>query len=337
MKTSDPGQFLRSIATKVRPTAKNAILKEFEGQKRMHAAGVLPVRAVEVIRNGCAMCPFPTLSSLSSEHAGWDGIAMESFSNVPAVAIPDHDHPTHFINLLTHGNITAEWTVGGKTGKAEAGPGDIYMLPAGTRDRLTWSGPTSRIVLVMEPRFLARSLEESARLDDVELFTHWNLRDRHIQTLILALHADLQDGSPAGPLYGESLAVALGHYLIRRHSFRAAKRISEIRGGMPSVRLNRVLDFMNHNVTRDLRLGELAQVAGMSPNYFCQLFKQTTGLTAHQYVLRMRIDRAKRYLRDPKATLGMASAASGFADQSHFTKVFRRMVGVTPAQFRVSS
>lgn len=107
--------------------------------------------------------------------------------------------------------------------------------------------------------------------------------------------------------------------------------------GMPSVRLNRVLDFMNQNVTRDLRRGELAQVAGMSPNYFCHLFKQTMGLTAHQYVLRMRIDRAKTYLRDPKATLAMASAASGFADQSHLTKVFRRMVGVTPAQFRVSA
>ncbi len=66
----------------------------------MDHAGVLPVKAVEVMHNGCPMCPFPTLSSLSSEHAGWDGIAMESFTNVPPVAIPDHDHPTHFINLL---------------------------------------------------------------------------------------------------------------------------------------------------------------------------------------------------------------------------------------------
>ncbi len=96
-------------------------------------------------------------------------------------------------------------------------------------------------------------------------------------------------------------------------------------------------DSMNQNVTRDLRLSELAQVAGMRPNYFCQLFKRTTGLTAYQHVLRMRTDRAKCYLRDPKATLAMASAATGFADQSQFTKVFRRMVGVTPAQFRMSA
>lgn len=302
----------------------------------MDATGVLPVKAVEVMRDGCAICPFPTLSSLSSKEAGWDGIAMESFSDVPPIAIPDHEHPTHFINLLVKGNITAEWTVGGKTGIADHSPGTIYMLPAGTRDRLTWSGTTSRIVLVMEPRFLARSMEQTAHLHDLELIPQWNLRDRHIQSLILALHADLQDGSPAGPLFGESLAVALGHYLIRRHSSRIGRSGTSTQGGMPSVRLNRVVEFMNQNLRRDLRLSELAQVAGMSPHYFCQLFKQSTGYTAYQYVLRQRIESAKRYLRDPKVTLTVASAATGFADQSHFTKVFRRMVGVTPAQFRAN-
>lgn len=261
---------------------------------------------------------------------------MESFSNVPAVAIPDHDHPTHFINLLTHGNITAQWTMGGKTRTAENNPGTIYLLPAGTRDRLTWSGPSTRIVLVMEPRFLARSLEDTAHLEDVELIMHWNLRDRHIQSLILALHADLQDGSPAGPLYGESLAVALGHYLIRRHSTRLEKAVTAFRGRLPALRLNRVLDFMNENLARDLRLSELSQVAGVSSHYFCHVFKESTGLTAYQYVLRLRIERAKNYLRDPKMTLAMAGEATGFADQSHFSKVFRRMAGVTPAQFRAN-
>jgi len=152
----------------------------------------------------------------------------------------------------------------------------------------------------------------------------------------LALHADLQDGSPAGPLYGEALAVALSHYLIRRHSTRVAKSTATLQGGMPSVRLNRVVEFMNQNLGRDLRLSELADIAGMSPHYFCQLFKQSTGCTAHQYVLRQRIERAKNYLRDPNITLAVVSTATGFADQSHFTKVFRRWVGVTPANFRAN-
>ena len=297
------------------------------------ANGVLPVEAVEVVRNGCSMCPFPTRSSLTSKGAGWDGIALESFTDIPSVAIPDHEHPTHFINLLVRGEVKAQWTAGGRTNTELNSPGTIYMLPAGTRDRVTWSGTSTRIVLVMEPRFLARSLEKTAHLDNVELKANWNLRDRHIQSIIVALHADLEDGSPAGPVYGESLALALSHYLIRRHSIRTNDD-PNYRGGMPTARLNRVTDFINHNSARDIHLQELADLAGMSTNYFCALFKATTGKTAYQYILQSRIDRAKQYLRDPNFTIIEAGVASGFSDQSHFTKVFRKMTGVTPLRYR---
>ena len=103
---------------------------------------------------------------------------------------------------------------------------------------------------------------------------------------------------------------------------------------MPSVRLNRVLDFIDENLARDIRLQELANVAGMSLKYFCELFRESTGLSAHQYVLRRRIERAKQFLRNSSFTVATVSAATGFRDQSHFTKVFRRLLGVTPVQFR---
>jgi AraC family transcriptional regulator len=297
---------------------------------------VLPVKAVEVLRGGCPICPMPVVSTLSSEHVGWNGIGLESFPDIPAVAIPTHEHPTHFLNLLVKGSVRAEWTTEGRTKSADNGPGTIYLLPAGTIDRLTWSGPTTRLILIMDPGFLNRSLESTSHLDNVELITHWNLRDRHIESLMLAMYADLEDGSPAGPLYGESLGMALAVYLGRRYSIRGAKE-EHLRGGMPSARLNRVVDFINQNSARDLRLWELADVAEMSPHYFCQLFKQSTGMTAYQYVLRARVERAKRFLRDPKLTIAQTSAATGFSDQSHFTKVFRRIVGMTPTEFRKSS
>ena len=72
----------------------------------------------------------------------------------------------------------------------------------------------------------------------------------------------------------------------------------------------------------------------MSPNYFCELFKVSTGLPPYQYILRCRIECAKQYLLDPKFTLACAGEAAGFADQSHFTKVFRRIAGATPMKFR---
>jgi AraC family transcriptional regulator len=248
------------IGQKHRPTRNGGILFltffRVPRYYQMANSGVLPIDAVEVMKGSCSLCPFPTRSLITSKAAGWKGIALESFSDIPGVAIPDHEHPTHFVNLLTQGEIKAQWTTEGRSHSATNSPGTIYLLPAGTRDRLTWSGPTTRIVLVMEPGFLSRSLENTAHLDEINLTTHWNLRDRHIQSLMLAMHADLEDGSPAGPLYGESLGLTLGLYLIRRYSTRSKSSTLQLAGGMPTVRLNRVLDFINQNYAQDLRLWE---------------------------------------------------------------------------------
>jgi len=302
----------------------------------MKNTSILPMMAVELLRGRNAIAPFPTAPTVSSRHVGWHGIAMESFNDVPACSIPEHEHPIHMLNLQRSGQTRCEWTTDGRTRRAEHGPGNLYILPAGTRDRFTRSAPTNHLTLVMEPYFLARALEETTHLADVELIPNWSARDAHIASLMLALHADLEDSSPAGPLYGESLGVALAHYLIRRYSVRAPRQL-EYQGGMPTVRLNRVIDFMRQNYANEIRLEELAHLAGMSPHYFCELFKNSAGLSPHQYFLRCRIDRAKEFLRSPEFTVSRVAKATGFADQSHFTKVFRRIVGMTPTQFRQMS
>jgi AraC family transcriptional regulator len=298
--------------------------------------GVLAVKTVEVLRHGQAVRPLPMLPTVSSRQVRWNGIVVESFDSIPAYDVPQHEHPTNYLNLIRSGRTTCQWTADGHTGSTEEGPGTTYILPAGTCDRLRRSAPTNQTFLVMAPHFLARALEETAHLAYVELISHWNLRDRHIATLMLALHADLEDCSPAGPLYGESLGVALAHYLIRRYSVRAPREL-EYKGGMPTVRLNRVLDFMRQNCEKEMRLWELAQLAEMSPHYFCELFKRSTGLSPHQYSLRCRIDRAKIFLGNYEFTISGVAKATGFVDQSHFTKVFRRIVGVTPTQFRADT
>jgi len=290
-------------------------------------------RAAAVLREGRRVCLIDAPATVSSKQNFWNGISLEAFDNIPACSIPEHEHPTHFLNLLTHGRIRAQWTSGGLTRNADHGPGTLYLLPAGSRDLMSWSGPTSRIVLAVEPDFLAGVVDETAHLLNVELRPTWTFEDQHIIGVMRALHADLEDGSPAGPLYGQSLGVALSHYLIRRYAVRNTRE-PNYRSGMPAARLNRVMDFMRQNYAREIRLWELAQLAGMSPHYFCELFKKSTGVSPHQYSLRCRMDRAKDFLKSHQLTVGQVAEATGFADQSHFGKVFRRFVGVTPLQFR---
>lgn len=108
----------------------------------------------------------------------------------------------------------------------------------------------------------------------------------------------------------------------------------EVVGGLPPRRLQRVFTHIRENVARELSVTELAQVVGMSQYYFSKLFKMSTGITPHQYVMRQRVERAQELLRETRTPLAEIATQVGFETQSHFTSVFRRLVGATPKHYR---
>jgi len=78
----------------------------------------------------------------------------------------------------------------------------------------------------------------------------------------------------------------------------------------------------------------LARQIGFSPYHFARLFRQTTGESPHQFVLRQRIERAQRLLAEGGMPLAHVAVESGFADQSHLTRAFKRQLGLTPRAYR---
>ena len=145
--------------------------------------------------------------------------------------------------------------------------------------------------------------------------------------------ADLDDCSPAGTIYGESLANALAVYLVKRY---AVRRVAPavFKGGLPGYRLKCVLDYIAASLEENISLSQLAAIAGMSPHYFSELFKQSTGRSPRSYVLQQRIERAKQQLRDPKRSIIDAGLDAGFQNLSHFARMFRKLEGTTPSKFR---
>jgi AraC family transcriptional regulator len=95
-----------------------------------------------------------------------------------------------------------------------------------------------------------------------------------------------------------------------------------------------VFAHVKENIARDLSVSELAQIVDMSQYYFSKLFKLSSGTTPHQYVMRQRIERAQECLRETQVSLAEIANQVGFETQSHFTSVFRRLVGVTPKLYR---
>jgi AraC family transcriptional regulator len=180
---------------------------------------------------------------------------------------------------------------------------------------------------------LVSALDETAHESDLELTQHWNLIDPQIMAVLLAMTTDLKEGSPAGRLYGESLCNALAVYLLNRYAVRSYAPVA-YRGGLPGYRLRRVLDYIGDNLAEDLSLGQLAAVVDMSPHYFVELFKKSTGQTPHQYIILRRIERAKNKIADANCSIIEAGIEAGFSNPSHFARVFRKLVGTSPSGFR---
>jgi AraC family transcriptional regulator len=293
------------------------------------------IPTIDVVREG-RVEPFlhshPTKSSLLVQ---WSGIAIENYTT-PAVFIPRHEHLEHFLQVALSSAVKYEVSTRGRNLRFTSRPGTIFLLPRGTVDEVNWAGPTHRIAVAIHRSLLTNALDETSHETEIELTEHWNLIDRHISALLMEMTADLEDGSPAGTIYGESLANTLAVYLVKRYAVRRVTPVV-LKGGLPGNRLKRVLDYIADSLEENISLSQLAAIAGMSPHYFSELFKQSTGHAPHNYVLVQRIERAKQKLRDPQRSIIDAGLDAGFQNSSHFARMFRKLVGTTPSKYRADN
>src|SRR5262249_49948014 len=109
-----------------------------------------------------------------------------------------------------------------------------------------------------------------------------------------------------------------------------------MRGGLPPRALQRVRDYIEAHLAENLSLQALADTAGLSRYHFARAFKQSEGLTPHDYIVKCRVERAQKLLADSDMPLSEIALAVGFADQSHCARRFREHVGVTPSSYRWS-
>jgi AraC-like DNA-binding protein/PAS domain-containing protein len=108
------------------------------------------------------------------------------------------------------------------------------------------------------------------------------------------------------------------------------------RGGLSPVVTRRVCDYIEGHLDEKMRLDGLAALAGLSSDYFARAFHQSVGVPPHTYLLRRRLEHVEHMLRETHAPLSEIALATGFSDQSHLARHFRRWAGVSPRQVRWS-
>jgi AraC family transcriptional regulator len=274
----------------------------------------------------------PNQPVLWSKPQAWHGITVEQHCQ-PPFEIPEHCLPQHLIAIQTGLPIKVENLVRGRFYSGYSIRGDLSVLPAHVPNWERWYGIAEYIALRLEPELVVKATEQSLEANRLELVSHLRVRDPLMQHIGLALVAEVKSGGAMGRLYAESMATLLAVHLLRHYSA-SNLTIQDYTDGLPKSKLRQVIEYINENLEQDLTLAKLAAIVGLSPNYFVSKFKRSTGLPPHQYVLNCRIERAKALLAENHLPIIEVCHRVGFQSSSHFTTVFRRLMGTTPKRYR---
>lgn len=276
---------------------------------------------------------YPEASMISSDRAGWDGIRL-LYHRHPPHQLAENYSKQHRI-IICAGIFSpplVEEMIEHRFQTKQFSEGDVTVVPADVLNSASWDTEYEFITLSFDPSTFTRHTFDLTAVTNVEFIPNFSKPDPLIHNIGVALKSELEFSGLGSRLYVESLTAALMAHLLRHYS--TQKSISKINSqGLPKQKLQQVIDYIHQYLEQDLALAELAAIANLSPNYFSNLFKQSTGLAPHQYVIQCKIERAKQLLLRDELSIADVAHNLGFSHQSHLSRHFKRLVGVTPKAF----
>ena len=232
-------------------------------------------------------------------------------------ALPDH-------RLMVHAGAPVEASC--REHRFVYTRGDVDLLPAGLSEVWEPAEASTSLILKLSPSLLRRAAEGMGLDPDrAGLEPHHQFRDPQIEHIAWALDAERRAGYPGGRLYTDSLGLGLAVHLLGRYM--APLRVPR---GLSKPQLSRVTAYIEEYLDQDLSLTRLAGVAEVSASHLKILFKRSTGLPVHEYVVQRRVERAKALLQRGDLPASQVALEAGFAHQSHMARCMRRVLGVTP-------
>jgi AraC family transcriptional regulator len=216
--------------------------------------------------------------------------------------------------------------------------GSILFVPAGSPAWWRWGRHSDSLHVFLHQGLVGRVAAEAFDLDPARVSVPPldGLDLPPLRTAMLAVNDELTAGGSGGRLAAESLANLLAVHLLRNAS--SPRATCQTCGGLPRGRLRAVVEYIEEHLDADLTLNRIAAVAHLSVYHFARQFKASTGLPPHQYIIDRRVERAKLLLEgNDELPLAEVAVSAGFSDQSQFSHHFKRLVGVTPGQFRMSA
>jgi AraC family transcriptional regulator len=270
----------------------------------------------------------------SSDALGWTSLyaSTQRESAYQGSFSPVEDH---LIILHLDGPVRVSRELDGNRLQRRVQPGGLFVLPANHGFSVTLDGALSTVHAYVRGSVVREATAELTKGDpaSVEIVPRLGEQDESLEST-LRMAGEIVREAQGGAWIGDSLAHVLAATLVRRHST-ASRLYAPASHGLTRLQLSRVVDYMHEHLDDSVRLSDMAAALALSPVHFARQFRLSTGRTPHQHLLGLRIERAKCLLASELAIAEVA-VRCGFSHQEHLTRVFGRLVGVTPNAYRRS-
>lgn len=276
---------------------------------------------------------FPCEPTISSHEAGWNSINLEY-----------HQHFTHkFIEckplqhlIVVYDNTstrTVKRQLDGHFQSEYIRKADIVISPADVLHKASCRNNIEFILIILEPAFIDCTAFELNHSDGIEILPHFAQQDWFIYQIGLQLKLELEKSKYVSRLYADYAAHLLAVHLVEHYSTKK-QPIKEYADGLPQQKLKQVTGYIWSHLNQNFGIAELAQLVNMSSTHFGRLFKQSTSMTPHQYVINCRLEEVRRLLTNTDLSISQIAQLTGFNSHSHLTRVFRQRMSITPHAYR---
>jgi AraC family transcriptional regulator len=217
-------------------------------------------------------------------------------------------------------------------------PGTIGLCPVGVREDFTYVSKDidEMLHVYLSPSpFAALAKHTSRDFGAASVRYDAGFRDPLIEQIAVEILGELRVETSCGLLLIETLADTLAVRLLNNYSSISINpfRVSGRSKGLDSRRLQRAIEYIHANLTKEITVEELAAAASLSRFHFSRMFKEATGQSPSRFIGRLRLELAKSQLIEGRSIADVAHDC-GFSSESNFVRSFRRMTGLTPGQHR---
>lgn len=265
---------------------------------------------------------------------GWDGVRLRGY-RYPALDVSIPPMQDCMIVVYKDGATPMNRRCSGSWLREQVNPGIVSLLTHAAPSHWRWSEDVEVTHLYLSPAALAKVAEEAYQRDvrGVELLDVLRAEDTVLAGIADALVREAGACGLGSRLLVDALRNQACLHILRRYATVGFR--DELRSGALSrAQCGLIEQYVEANLDRNIPLDELAGVVQLSAFHFTRKFRVSFGCPPHAWVLRRRLAHAQRLLARKDVPLKVVAARCGFADQSHMTRLFRRLLGVTPAECR---